>query len=107
MFHSCKLTKKCQNYDRNNSICNRCESRPSDKRDLGGYVPEPSVGEDYQYHMRVLEDHMNASYFNNEDNVQTYDPILEEERDRQYRESVRELQDFMVQNDVKIEVEDA
>lgn len=54
-FHACLASKKCQNYDQHNLECQVCETRTSDKENIGGYVAEGTYMPDVQDDVRTME----------------------------------------------------
>lgn len=106
MYHQCLLTKKCQNYDKNNPMCSHCETRCLPPKDLGGLTPEPVLGTDYQNSIKELEDITGRPYFTDPDHCETYDPIQVENSMHAYNARTAELKDYFIKNDVKMTYED-
>lgn len=106
MHHSCLITKKCQNYDKNNPICSICETRCLPPRDLGGILPEPSTGTDYQNSLKELEDITGRPYFVDPEHCETYDVVQIRSNMHDYAARTAELTDYMTKGNAVFTYED-
>jgi len=60
MYSQCKVTGKCQSYDKHSLICTVCEQRVRPAAYLGGFLPEGEFEPDIQQAMVVIQNAMNA-----------------------------------------------